>query len=237
MKTIKFTKNQKDLRKRIIDISYKNRLSHIGSCLNVVDLIDSVYERKRKDDVFVLSAGHSAVAWYAVMEKYTGIVKYDKIDCIHPDRLTNKDVHVSTGSLGQGLPIALGIALSNRKRMVYCLISDGESNEGSIWESLRIVVDNSISNLVVLISANEYGAYDKINSQVLKNRVSGFGLKVIEIDGHKPKEINKALATKSDVPFVIFAHTDSEQLPFLVGQAAHYYVMNDDLSIAEKNLS
>src|SRR3989344_9635653 len=149
MKKLKLNKNQKELRKRIIEISYKNKLSHIGSCLNTIDLIDGVYEIKSKKDKFVLSSGHAAVAWYVVLEKYLGKKIYDNIICFHPDKPTNNEISVSSGSLGQGLPIAVGMALSDRKRHIYCLISDGECSEGSIWESLRIIEDNMINNLIV----------------------------------------------------------------------------------------
>jgi transketolase len=237
MNNLKLNKNQKLLRKRIIDISYKNKLSHIGSCLNSVDLIDGVYAVKKKNDVFILSSGHSAVAWYAVLEKYSKKIIYDKIECIHPDRILDKNISVSTGSLGQGLPIAVGIALAKPENEVFCLISDGESAEGSVWESLRIISDKKIKNIKVILTANGYGAYDPIDTELLKKRISGFGLKMIEIDGHNPKEINKALSIKTEVPVLLFAHTSSEQLPFLNGLNAHYYVMSDDLSVADTVLS
>lgn len=229
-------KNQKQLRQRITEISYKNKLSHIGSCLNSVDLIDGIYRNKLKNDIFILSSGHAAVAWYAVLEKYNKNKKYDKIDRVHPDRLSNPDISISTGSLGQGLPIAVGVALSDRTRNVYCMVSDGECAEGSIWEALRIIIDNNIANLVVIVNANKYGAYDQIDSLKLKKRLSGFGFKIVDIDGHSPIAIDKALKAIHKEPLLIFANTTSEQLPFLQGQNAHYYVMNDDLAVAEKIL-
>ncbi len=237
MQELKLNNNQKNLRKRIIEISYKNNLSHIGSCLNAVDLIDIIYKTKKMDDIFILSAGHSAVALYAVLEKYKSSKKYDEVDCIHPDRLTNKDISVSTGSLGQGLPIAIGTALSDKNKNVYCLISDGECAEGSIWEAFRIICENNINNLIVVLSANSFGAYGEIDKNRLKSSISGFGFKLIEIDGHNPIEIDKSLKSLHKIPLFIFANTTSEQLPFLQGQNAHYYVMSDDLASAQKILS
>lgn len=225
--------NQKKLRARIVEISYNNHLSHIGSCLNVVDLIDIVFKLKHKNDIFVLSAGHSAVALYAVIEKYKKIKIYDKIKSIHPDKPSDPNISMSTGSLGQGLPIAAGMALASKNKNIYCLISDGEAAEGSIWETLRIVKDQNINNITIILSANGYGAYDTIDAERLKERISGFGYKVEDIDGHKPQEIEKAINSRKNTPLFIFARTNSEQLPFLKGQSAHYYVMNDDLKLAK----
>lgn len=229
MKSLILNQNQKQLRKRIIDISFKNNLSHIGSCLNVIDLIDGIYSHKRNNDLFVLSAGHSAIAWYVVLEKFNPKVKFDYINCIHPDKLTNDLVSVSTGSLGQGLPISVGMALADKDIHVYCLISDGECAEGSIWESLRILGERAITNLTVIVSANGYGAYDPINTNFLKKRLKGFGLEILTIDGNSPQEIKQALETKvRELPHLVFANTTSEQLPFLRGIDAHYYVLGQD---------
>src|SRR6266498_2327336 len=130
-----FSREQKKLRKRILEISHDLHFSHLGSCLSAVDLIDAIYSIKKSKDKFILSNGHAAVAWYVVLEKY-GYIKdkqfYKKLH-IHPDRNPKVDIHVSTGSLGQGLPIALGMALSDRKTTIYCMLSDGECAEGSIW--------------------------------------------------------------------------------------------------------
>lgn len=228
---------QKILRKRIIEISHKNHLSHIGSCLNVVDLIDQTYKIKNKEDHFILSSGHSAVALFVVLEKYGKNIREDKNFYIHPDRLANKEIEVSTGSLGQGLPIAVGIALADPRCEVFCLVSDGECAEGSIWESFRIINDKNINNLTILLTANGFGAYDSINTKKLKSRISSFGFKVIEVDGHDPSNIKRALRTKHKVPLLIFANTSSEQLPFLKGQNAHYYIMKNDFDIAMDSLS
>lgn len=230
-------KSQKKLRERIVEISYNNKLSHIGSCLNVVDLIDAIFKVKGRNDKFILSAGHSAIALYVVLEKYIKSVNYDKINSIHPDRPSDPNIDASTGSLGQGLPIAVGMSMADRNRNVYCLISDGEMAEGSIWESLRIAQENSTNNLTIVLSANGYGAYDPVDVNKLKERVLGFGYHVIDINGHKPNEIEKALKAKHDSPRFIFARTSSEQLPFLRGQAAHYYVMKDDLKSAKESFT
>lgn len=158
-----------DLKKRIIEISFKHKLSHLGSCLFAVDIIDLIYATKKTDEKFVLSCGHAGLALYAVIEKY------EKIDAeqiflhhgIHPDRCDQCHLYCSSGSLGHGLPIALGMALADRTKNVYCLISDGECAEGSIWESLNIMEENEIKNIKIFVNLNGFGAYRKINTDNL----------------------------------------------------------------------
>lgn len=223
------SKDQKNTRKRIIEISHKSNLSHIGSCLSSVDLIDAVYQVKSKDEKFVLSNGHAGIALYVILEK-NGFLKPNETEKlhIHPDRDSSLGIDVSSGSLGQGLPIALGIALSNRKKTVYCTISDGECTEGSIWESLRIAKDLKINNLKVLVNVNGWGAYGPISGDDLYKRLRGFGFKIQKVNGHSILNIKKALKAKNDGPTLVFARTRVDQLPFLKGQDAHYHVMSDE---------
>lgn len=223
------TQKQKDIRKRILQISYESSLSHLGSCLSAVDLIDAVYAIKKKNEKFILSNGHGGIALYVILEK-NGLIKNKetlKKLHVHPDRNPNIGINVSTGSLGQGLPIALGIAFANRKENVYCMISDGECYEGSIWEAIRIASDKKLNNLKIILNANGWGAYDTIDLPILLKRLKAFGCKIIKINGHNINEILKALTIRTDnKPIIIFAKTIVEQLSFLKGQDAHYYVMS-----------
>jgi transketolase len=226
---MKLTTNQKLLRKKILTIINDIHTSHIGSCLSVVDIIDTIYKIKDRKEKFILSNGHAAAALYVVLEKYKYLKSANLIDYgVHPDRNEKKGIDVSTGSLGQGLPIALGMALANRKKNVYCLISDGESAEGSIWESLRIVHDQKITNLKIISSVNGWGAYDRIDSKSLEKRYQGFGFNIVKVNGHNQDELFLALKKKYLKPTIIFAKTISEQFPFLVGQDAHYYSMKEE---------
>lgn len=220
---------QKEIRRKIITYSYLSNLTHIGSCLSAVDLIDSVYKIKHPEDKFVLSNGHSGVALYFVLHKY-GHIPNEKIIqklFIHPDRNQKLGIHVSTGSLGQGLPIAVGMALADKKKTIYCLLSDGECAEGSIWESIRVASDNKINNLKIIVNANGWGAYDPIEKHKLKKRLRAFDTKVVNIQGHYTKDIIKGLKTKTNKLLVLFANTASDQFTFLTGQDAHYYKMKE----------
>lgn len=193
----------KDLKKRILDISYKYKLSHLGSCLTAVDIIEEIYGTKGYWEKFVLSSGHAGLALYVVLEKYLG-KDAEKIwlhHGVHPDRCNKCCLDCSSGSLGQGLPIAVGMALADRTKNVYCLVSDGEIAEGSIWEAIRIIHDNKIDNLKLYVNWNGYGAYDQSSKW--------------------------AYATLIGDPLIDFRATKDE-LSFLRELDSHYHVMTED---------
>ncbi len=233
-----FDKNQKTIRRKLLTIINDVHTSHIGSCLSVIDIIDAIFAVKDKNERFVLSNGHAAAAYYVILEKY-GYIKNANLKefCVHPDRSVANHIDVSTGSLGQGLPIAVGMALANRNKNVYCIISDGECAEGSIWESLRIVHDMNISNLFIFASINGWGAYDPIFSKDLEKRFKGFGFEIQKVNGHNTKEIITKIKEKTDKPTIFFIKTSSEQFEFLKGLDAHYYTMKDsDYELAMEEL-
>lgn len=223
------SKEQKDNRRRIIEVSHKLNLSHIGSCLSTIDLIDAVYKVKSRNEKFVLSNGHAGIAWYVILEKHNFFKDSETIEKlhIHPDRNTELGIDLSSGSLGQGLPVALGMAMANRSLNVYCAISDGECAEGSIWESLRISQEYNVSNLKILINANGWGGYGTISIGDLFKRLKGFGCRIQKINGHNTTQIIKSLKAKGTGPTIIFAQTEASQFSFLKGQGAHYYTMKE----------
>jgi len=130
--------------------------------LTAVDIIEEIYNEKKVGEKFVLSCGHAGLALYVVMEKhqdYDAEQLYIKFG-VHPERCV--DIPCSTGSLGQGLPIALGMAMADRSKNVYCLISDGEAAEGTIWEVANVMDKYGVNNLKVYMNYNGWGAYDYI---------------------------------------------------------------------------
>lgn len=194
------------LEKRIIDLSYKHKLSHIGSCLNSISIIDKLFMLKKPDDPFILSNGHAGLALYVVLEKYCGknAEKLLKKHGTHPNRNLKDGVWCSTGSLGQGLPIAVGMALTNRDRTVFVLVSDGELAEGSMWEALRIASEKRLENLRVAVTANGIGGYSHIDADWLEMRLKTF------------------------YP-CLFVRTNMFRWPaFLNGLNGHYVVMNEE---------
>ncbi len=186
----------KELKDRIIEISRKHGLSHLGSCLTAVDIIADIYEAMVVKDKFVLSCGHAGLALYVVLERYGYDAEKLLHDCgIHPTKTDGIDC--STGSLGQGLPIALGMAMADRSKDVYCLISDGECSEGSIWETANVMRKYDVKNLKVFLNFNGWGAYDAIQESL--------------------KDIMKVI-----IPGIIIYDTNFDDFPFLNGQDAHY---------------
>jgi transketolase len=203
------------LKERVLDIAHKHKLSHLGSYFSSLDVIEEIFENKCNDDIFILSAGHAAVALYAVIEKYHGICAEELFlkHGGHPYRDEKNKLYCSTGSLGLGLLVAIGRALGNKNKKVYCLISDGECAEGSIWEGLRYAYENKIENLKIYLNVNGFCAYDKVDVDYLTKRIIAFN------------------------PNVEVRYTTVEHFPFLRGLNAHYHVMtDDDYKLAKKML-
>jgi len=160
-----------ELEQRLLEVAHNFKLSHIGSALTALPIIDEIYKIKKDDEKFVLSAGHAFLAQLIVMES-RGQKLPEKIPT-HPETWL-QGVGVPTGSLGMGLPISTGLALAHRDRNVYCLISDGEATEGSVWESLRIAGELGLDNLKVYCNANGFGAYGNIDVDLLEKRLHLF---------------------------------------------------------------
>lgn len=194
-----------NLKKRIAEIAFKNRLSHLGSYFSSVDIIDEIFSKMAKDDIFILSAGHAALALYVCLEKYYGkdAEKLFNIYGGHPHRCEEDKIYCSTGSLGLGITIALGRAIANPKRKVWVLISDGEAAEGSVWEALKTIVEENIQNIEIFINVNGFCAYKEVNVDYLVNRLKIF------------------------LPTINIRYTTVEHYTFLKGLNAHYHVMNE----------
>jgi transketolase len=195
-----------DLKKRIVEIAYKHKLGHLGSYLSSVEIIDEIYSKMSKDDIFILSSGHASLAMYVCIEKYHGIdaeMLFEKHGG-HPHLDEENKIYCSTGSLGLGLPIALGRALANPNRKVWVLVSDGEAAEGSIWESLKTIQELNINNIEVFVNINGLCAYKEVDVDYMTTRLKAF------------------------LPQIELRYTTVEQYPFLKGLNAHYHVMSEE---------
>lgn len=167
----------KQLEKRLIDLTYKHKLSHLSSTMSALPIIYEIYEKMTNDDLFILSSGHAGLAQYVCIEWKYGIDAEMLLDKhgIHPSYDPTRFIHASSGSLGCGLPIAVGHALANVDRgNVYCLISDGECAEGSIWESLAFIQNQKLSNIHVYCNINGQSACDYIDRDYLEARLRSF---------------------------------------------------------------
>lgn len=166
----------KKLHKRLLEICYKNEVHHLGSHFSSIDIIDNIYDKMNQDDIFILSNGHAAVALYAVIEKYFGINAENLLKEYgdHPVLSENNKIFCSTGSLGMGITVAIGRALANKKRKVYCMISDGECSEGSVWESLKYLNILKLKNIEVHVNMNGWGAFHEIDQNDLEKMLNAF---------------------------------------------------------------
>lgn len=171
------TSDNAHLFKRLLDISFKEKLHHLGSYFSSLLVIDEIYSKMNLDeDIFILSSGHASLALYVVLEKYYGFDAEKLLsDCgEHPKLDEARKIFCSTGSLGMGLPVAIGRALANPKRTVNCLISDGECSEGSIWESLEHIERLSVSNINVYVNLNGVSGYNMVDIDRLSEKLISF---------------------------------------------------------------
>lgn len=206
------------LQRRILDISFRHRLSHLGSCLGMAPILDEVYAQRAPDEPVILSAGHAGVALYCALEKWCGKDAEDIFlrHGVHPTKNAEDGIYCSTGSLGQGLSVAVGRALAHRGRKVWCLISDGECAEGVVYEALTFAREHRLNNLRVYCHWNGYGAYRETP---------------ISVRDHPDSLWDKVEMRYNDSLF-----QDPHPIPFLQGQDAHYYVMKpEDWAWVEAN--
>ena len=196
------------LNKRILEISIKHKLSHLGSCFTTLPIIYEIYSKKRPEDKFVLSNGHAGLALYVVLEHFYNVDAEHLLETygIHPERDIENFIDVSTGSLGLGITIATGMALANSNIKVYCIISDGESAEGSVWEALRFIDENQIKNIEVHANINGWAAYKSVNTEKLTKQLKSF------------------------LPEIKIYNTDlNEVIQFETPLSAHYLTANNNL--------
>lgn len=200
-----------ELERRVLELSYKNELTHIGSNLTAVRIIDAIYQSMGIDDRFVLSSGHAGLALYVVLEKF---YKYDAQKLLdkhgtHPNRDEDHKIWVSSGSLGHGLGIAMGMAIAKPDKTVHCLISDGECAEGSVWEAIRVGAERQVDNIVIYVNANGYGAYSEYTKE--------------EIDRLEWKLQSAMVGMNPKISFMRTIH----KFPPIEGLQAHYHKLTE----------
>jgi transketolase len=228
-----------ELRKKLLHLcgTYEGAV-HIGGDLSSADILTALFSYGMKVDPtdianpqrdrFVLSKGHAAVCMYIAMA-IRGFFSYDEIVAtygqldsaygMHPCKVQLPGVECSSGSLGHGLPIAVGMALSARHRgdghRVFCLLGDGETGEGSVWEAVMAARSNELGNVVAFVDRNRQlmtsFAEDRIVFEPYPDKWRAFGWNVVEIDGHSMGELVAAIdalpASDSDRPTVVICET------------------------------
>jgi len=173
---------------------------HIASSLSAMDmLVYLFFEQMHDDDLFILSKGHAAAALYTVLAK-SGRMPEEMLGAFYregtslaahpPCNGLIKEIPFGTGSLGHGLPLATGFAFSqkytSKKRRVYCLMSDGDCNEGATWEAALFAAQHKLDNLVAIVDYNMLQAFgygrDVIDLEPLVNKFEAFGFRTIYVE-------------------------------------------------------
>ena len=223
-------------RKDIVDVTAWSGGAHIGGALSVTDIliilyhkylnIDSANPQWEDRDRVVLSKGHAGVGYAAVLAR-KGYFDFDLLKSfnkfkspfgMHLDGLKVKGVDVSTGSLGHGLPIGVGLALGARLQKknwyTYCILGDGECNEGSIWEAAMSAAKWKLDNLTVIMDRNNLQNDTYVDElmpiEPVADKWRAFGWHVLEIDGHDMDAVVQALESSKaskEGPTIIIAHT------------------------------
>ncbi|MDO8517082.1 MAG: 1-deoxy-D-xylulose-5-phosphate synthase N-terminal domain-containing protein [Nanoarchaeota archaeon] len=216
----------KELRKKVLDLSKIHGDAHLGGSFSEIEILISLFEDNlKKEDKFILSKGHCPYPLYILLKEKS----HNPNILAHPDLDEKNGIYATTGSLGHGFPIGVGMALARKLKKqegrIYVLIGDGECQEGTTWESADIASYHKLDNLCVIIDHNKLQALDKIKEvspMNLSEKFKAFGWHVAEIDGHNFSEINNSFKknvldnvldysanpkTNLIKPYLIIAHT------------------------------
>ncbi|MBI2264652.1 MAG: transketolase [Armatimonadetes bacterium] len=247
------------IRGKIIEMSHKAGAPHLGSSLSCVDILVAAYwgvlkinpenPRDPERDRFILSKGHAASALYAVLA-HRGFFPRDLLDTFgenggslpeHPSPGCVPGLEAATGSLGHGLPLGVGMALASRieKRpyRVFALLSDGECNEGSVWEAALFAPAHSLENIAAIIDYNKWqatGRSDEVTALApLSRKWESFGWSAYEVDGHDIHALKARLGEVPDGsgrPVAVIAHTvKGKGVSFMEDDNNwHYRIPNED---------
>jgi transketolase len=241
------------LRLNVLEMVIKAGGGHIGGSFSVIDILSALYLRVLNHDPgnpdwpgrdrLVFSKGHSCLALYNVLAE-CGYFPKENLDCYcvdggafagHPERKLVPGAEATTGSLGHGLPIAVGMAMSAKlngeSHRTVCVLGDGECNEGSVWEAFMAGAQFKLDNLTAIIDSNKYeslGTVEEILSiEPLGERLADFGWAVREIDGHDMARILDALENapyEEGKPNAIVAHTvKGKGVSFMEGVSMWHY--------------
>jgi transketolase len=226
----------RDIRKEIFLTAYSADIAHIASAFSIVEVMYALYEKKilhydptnpKSDDRdwFILSKGHGSIALYYELYKCGFFDKETLMSFSKPGSILGGEpcypitpgVECSSGSLGHGLGFASGVAWSKksegRKEKVYCLVGDGECEEGSTWEALMFASHMKLNNLTILVDSNKLQKMDSVENvagvRSLRPYFETFGCSVTEVDGHDIDQICECLLQENETerPKVVILNT------------------------------
>src|SRR3989344_307728 len=258
MKKFKLEKIAHRIRKNIIRMLAPYESHHIGCSLSIVEILTVLYFHtmkvfpknpgSSKRDIFILSKGHGAAALYSTLAEKGFFAKkilqtYDRDGGVLPEHSTRvvPGIEVSTGSLGHGLPIGIGFALSfinnHKPNRVFVLVSDGELNEGSTWEAIMFAGHHKLSNLTVIVDANGLQGYgqtkDVLDLSPLDEKHRQFRWNVYNTNGHDMEKLiavfNRLDKSQNNWPNFIIARTiKGKGVSFFEGKFESHYKSVDE---------
>ena len=230
------------LRKKLLSMHYDAGVGHIGGNLSALDAMIQVFHNHLKpQDIFILSKGHSAGALYISLWSI-GKISEDQLKTFHqedtmlpghPPSTGIDGIEFATGSLGHGLSLASGTALSRKMKRandrVYCLTSDGEWQEGSTWEALFFAIHHQLDNLTILVDHNNLQGFGKVGDiasmSPLWEKLNGLNIRIDIIDGHNIEEINDSLKNATGKLTIIFLKTiKGKGVSFLENKMESHYL-------------
>lgn len=222
----KLTNDAREIRRAFLKMHYEAKAGHLGSGLSDIDLLTYLHGGWLRDqDQFILSKGHGASSLYATLHHYgqlsdAEIETYYKDGTLlpaHPAPRALASIPAATGSLGHGLPIASGMCYANKHLhqndvRTVCLLSDGECDEGTVWEAALFAAHHELNNLTVIIDANGLQGFGHtehvLRLEPLRLKWGYFGFRTSEINGHDFAQIHEAMHEPGDTrPHVIIART------------------------------
>lgn len=239
-----YDKQALEARIAILDLVYKAKLSHIGSNFSIIDIATVLYDHvDLSRDRIVWSAGWKAATIYYFLNK-KGILTDDQLSQF-PNApfygLAETEVpgvEVNGGSMGHGLSFSVGSALAKKRAnedgTVYCILSEGELNEGSVWEAIMLASHHKLDNLCVFIDVNKIQAMGDtakiLNLEPIEDKWSAFGWEVCRIDGHDFAKIESSILSGSNSkPRVIVADTiKGKGVSFMEGSLLYHYKSLDE---------
>ena len=198
-----------DIRRKVISYHFTTEQAHLGGSLSCVEILTVLYFHTLKTgDMFILSKGHAASTLYVVLNdlgKIPDSVLFELEE--HPTLNKDYGIEATTGSLGHGLSIALGMAIADREKISYVLMGDGECDEGQIWEAARLASELGIKNLTGIVDCNSWQGLKNTNHKLLDKRFQAFGWETQRCEGHDCYKLAKAFKNYSDKPRIILADT------------------------------
>jgi|LauGreDrversion4_2_1035121.scaffolds.fasta_scaffold00281_49 transketolase len=213
-------KNKQEIISKILNASYESKEGHIPSSLSILELLYVIYDSfllKNQNHKFVLSKGHASLGLYAVMDNFNlleedmrNFCKFESKLGGHPSSIL-KGIECSTGSLGHGMPFALGMAIGKRiigeDGKVFTIIGDGEANEGTIWESALLASHHKMENFCCILDHN-HSTDRALDMGDIVGKFKSFGWACSSVDGHDVKKIKTVLSKNhKNKPHFILAHT------------------------------